>query len=231
MNIVITGASRGIGKAIAEKFASQGHHLFLTSKKEDGLQNTVRALQASYPTILIASKAFDLRHEAGDFGEWILSKGIEVDVLINNAGGFSPGQVQDEPIGLLEEQLATNLFGAYHLTRKLLPSMIKRKAGHIFNICSIASLKAYPNGGAYGISKYALYGFSQNLRMEMMPYHIKVTAVFPGAVLTESWGDYDNSAARIMEASDIATMIYAATQLTAAACVEDIIIRPLLGDL
>ena len=105
------------------------------------------------------------------------------------------------------------------------------KQGHVFNICSIAALKAYDNGGAYSISKYALHGFSKNLREEMKPYNIKVTAVFPGAVLTDSWGDFDNSTHRIMEAVDIATMIYAASQLSVQACVEDIVIRPQLGDL
>ncbi len=231
MNVVITGASRGIGKAIAAIFAAQGHSLFLTSKNEEKLQNTVQALMHDFPTVTIEYKSYDLSKDAAGFGEWLLGKGIAVDVLVNNAGSFAPGQVQDEPEGLLEQQLATNLLSAYHLTRKLLPSMINRKTGHIFNICSIASLKGYPNGGAYSISKFALNGFSQNLRMEMMPHHIKVTAVFPGAVFTDSWGDYNNSTARIMEATDIASMIYAATQLSAAACVEEIILRPQLGDL
>jgi short-subunit dehydrogenase len=230
MNVIITGASRGIGKAIAAIFASNGHSLFITSKQEAGLRLAAEDLKRLFPNSSIEYKAFDLSMEAAGFGEWLLSEGVEVDVLVNNAGSFAPGQVQDEPQGLLEQQLSTNLLSAYHTYPKLLPSMMK-KSGHIFNICSIASLKAYPNGGAYSISKYALHGFSQNLRMEMMPYQIKVTAVFPGAVLTDSWGDYDNSNARIMEANDIAKMIYAATQLSPGACVEDIIIRPQLGDL
>jgi NADP-dependent 3-hydroxy acid dehydrogenase YdfG len=109
--------------------------------------------------------------------------------------------------------------------------MMERRSGHIFNMCSIASLHAYHNGGAYSISKYALHGFSKNLREEMKPHNIKVTAIHPGAVLTDSWGDYDNSSKRIMEADDIAKMVFAASQLSAAACVEDIVIRPQLGDL
>jgi NADP-dependent 3-hydroxy acid dehydrogenase YdfG len=109
--------------------------------------------------------------------------------------------------------------------------MMERRSGHIFNLCSIASLNAYENGGAYSISKFAMYGFSKNLREEMKPYNIKVTSVHPGAVLTDSWRDYDNSSKRIMEADDIAKMIFACTQLSAAACVEDILIRPQLGDL
>ena len=105
------------------------------------------------------------------------------------------------------------------------------KSGHIFNVCSIAGLQAYANGGSYSISKFALAGFTKNLREELKPHHVKVTAVYPGAVMTNSWGDYDNSAHRIMEAQDIATMIIAATKLSAQAVVEDIVLRPQLGDL
>lgn len=109
--------------------------------------------------------------------------------------------------------------------------MIARRQGHIFNMCSIASLQAYHNGGSYSISKFALMGFSKNLREELKQYNIKVTAVYPGAVMTESWSGFDNTTQRIMEADDIAAMIVAATKLSPQAVVEDIIIRPQLGDL
>ena len=153
------------------------------------------------------------------------------DILVNNAGLFEPGSVHNEPDGLLENQMAINVYSAYHVTRTVLPKMMERKSGHIFNMCSIASLHAYANGGAYSISKFAMYGFSKNLREEMKPQGIKVTSIHPGAVMSDSWGNYDNSTKRIMEADDIAKMIYAASQLSVQACVEDIIIRPQLGDL
>jgi short-subunit dehydrogenase len=108
---------------------------------------------------------------------------------------------------------------------------MQRGTGHIFNICSIASLQAYPNGGSYSISKFALHGFTRNLREELKPTGVKVTGVYPGAVLTDSWGGFDNSGGRIMEVSDVALMIYQATQLSPQACVEDIVLRPQLGDL
>lgn len=98
-------------------------------------------------------------------------------------------------------------------------------------MCSVASLAAYKNGGAYSISKHALMGFSKNLREELKPYNIKVTAVYPGAVYTASWDGSGINPSRIMEVNDIAEMIYAASLLSAQACVEDIIIRPLKGDL
>ncbi|MBP6687557.1 MAG: SDR family oxidoreductase [Lacibacter sp.] len=238
MNVVITGASRGIGKAVAEIFAANGHALYLSSKSETAIYKTMAELQDKYPGIKIKAKARDLskRDEVESFGQWVLDNSFNIDVLVNNAGNFLPGSVHNEEEGSLEEMIATNLYSSYHLTRKVLPQMMKQSPvsgsrGHIFNMCSIASLHAYKNGGAYSISKYAMHGFSKNLREEMKPHLIKVTSVFPGAVMTDSWGDYDNSSKRIMEAEDIAKMVYASSQLSPQACVEDIIIRPQLGDL
>lgn len=232
MNVIITGASRGIGRAIAEIFASNGHTLFLSSRSDVALYKTTEELATRYPAATVRSKPFDLsvKERAQQFGRWCLEQAVP-DVLVNNAGLFEPGNTFNEPEGTLENQIATNLYSAYHLTRTVLPKMIERKTGHVFNLCSIASLDAYPNGGAYSVSKYALHGFTKNLRHEMLQFGIKVTGVFPGAVMTDSWSGFDNSSHRIMEADDIAKMIYAATQLSMQACVEDIVIRPVLGDL
>ncbi len=232
MKVVITGASKGIGRATAEIFAANGHDLFLCSRGEVALYKAMEELMTRYPNISIKSKPFDLsvKDQAIAFSEWCLSFGVP-DILVNNAGLYEPGSVHNEADGVLESQIAVNLYSAYNVTRTLLPSMMKAKAGHIFNLCSIASLDAYENGGAYSISKFALYGFNKNLREEMKPHHIKVTAVIAGAVMSDSWGNFDNSSKRIMEPDDIAKMIYAASQLSFAACVEEILIRPQLGDL
>jgi short-subunit dehydrogenase len=234
MNIVITGASRGIGKAIAAVFAEKGHQLFLSSRNPAALKETADWLASGYPQASIQYKAADLstKEAAVELAAWIGSLGAVPDILVNNAGSFEPGSVHDEPEGALERQMAINLYSAYHLTRALLPAMLHNAHGrHIFNMCSIASLKAYANGGAYSISKFALYGFSKNLREEMKPHGIKVTAIMPGATLTDSWEGFDNSSKRIMEASDIAQLVYAASQLSVQACVEEIVVRPVLGDL
>ena len=232
MNIVITGASQGIGKAIAEIFAANGHHLFLSSRNEVKLYKSMEELITKYPDITIKAKPADLsdKKQTQELGNWCLEQCVP-DILINNAGLFKPGSVFNEPEGLLESQMAVNLYSAYHLTRTILPKMMERKGGHIFNICSIASHQAYKDGGAYSISKHAMLGFSKNLREEMKPFNIKVTSVSPGAVLTDSWGDFDNSDHRIMEAQDIAKMIYTASQLSIGACVEEILMRPQSGDL
>lgn len=233
MNVVVTGASKGFGRSLAEQFASQGHNLFICSRSETNLYKTVEDLMRYYPEVQIKANAFDLsiKEQAKAFGNWVLGFGVPVDVLINNAGLFDPGSVHNEPEGTLEHMLNVNLFSAYHVTRALIPQMIKQQSGHVFNMCSIASLHAYPNGGAYSISKYALAGFSRNLREEMKPHGVKVTAVYPGAAYTDSWAGSGVDPKRIMEAKDIAAMVYAASQLSPQACVEDIILRPQLGDL
>jgi NADP-dependent 3-hydroxy acid dehydrogenase YdfG len=190
-------------------------------------------LMTRFPAITIKSRPFDLskKQQAKDFGKWILDFGIPVNVLVNNAGSFTGANVSDEPEGALEEMIETNLYSAYNLTRVLLPQMIKQKSGHIFNMSSIAGLKAYPGGGSYSISKFALHGFSINLREELKPHNIKVTTVFPGAAYTDSWAATGIKRERFMEASDIAKMIFAASRLSPNACVEDIILRPQLGDI
>lgn len=232
MNVVVTGASKGIGKAIAEEFAAQGHHLFICARNEVQLYRTMEEFQTRFPAAIIKAKPFDLsrKEDAQGFGAWCLGYGVP-DILVNNAGLFEPGSVHNEPEGVLESQLAVNLFSAYHVTRSVLPWMMERKSGHIVNICSVAALGAYENGGAYSISKFALHGFTKNLREEMKSYGIRVTAVHPGAVLSDSWKNFDNSNKRIMEAKDIAQMIYTATTLSPQACVEEILIRPQFGDL
>jgi short-subunit dehydrogenase len=232
-NVVITGASRGLGKAMAEKFAANNYNLYLTSFNEMVLYKAMEELQTKFPNIIIKAKAFDLsnKEQAIAFAKWILDFKISIDILINNAGSFLPGNVSEEEDGVLEKMIETNLYSAYHITRVLLPKMIKQKRGHIFNICSIASLKAYKNGGSYSISKFALSGFSKNLRDEMKPHGIKVTGVYPGAAYTDSWAAAGVDAKRLMEANDIADMVFAASQLSPQACVEDIILRPQLGDL
>jgi short-subunit dehydrogenase len=232
MNIVITGASKGIGKAIAEKFAAAKHTVFICSRNEAHLFKTKEELETNYPDCKMHAKAADIsiKSQATEFAEWCLQSDIP-DIVVNNAGEFLPGSVYNEPEGTLEKMMQGNLFSAYYITRVFLPKMMDRRSGHIFNMCSIASLKAYHNGGSYGISKFALAGFSKNLREEMKPYNIKVTSIFPGAAYTDSWRSTGIDATRFMEAADIAEMVYTASQLSFGACVEDIVLRPQLGDI
>ncbi len=233
MNCIITGASRGLGKAMAERFAAGGSDLCLCSRDAEKLAATSKELSTRYPAVVIKSHPADLgeKKQVTAFAQWLAANGVTADVLINNAGQFIPGSVHDEPEGALETLMAVNLYSAYYLTRQLLPAMMARRSGHIFNICSVASIKAYPNGGAYSISKYALAGFSANLREEMKPHGIKVTTVYPGAAFTDSWAGSGIDPQRLMTAEDVAEMVFSASRLSPQATVEEILMRPQLGDL
>jgi len=232
MNVVITGASQGIGYAIAAAFAKEGHTLLLCSKTPENMKLAKEQLINQFPQATVHAMTADLsvKQECIAFSDWCLQKGTP-DILVNNAGFFLPGNIQDEADEVLEKQMAANLYSAYHTTRAILPSMLAVAKGHVFNICSIASLNAYAHGGSYSISKFALLGFSKNLRMELKDSGIKVTSVCPGATYTNSWKDSGVDSERIMEADDIAKMIFAAAHLSPQAVVEDIVMRPQKGDL
>jgi short-subunit dehydrogenase len=233
MNVVISGGSRGIGKAIAEKYVEEGCNVFICGRTEKDLVDAVKDFDAINNIVKIFYSVVDVSKKAEviGFANDIIKEFGDVDVLINNAGVFVSGDIADEPDGLLESMIETNLYSAYHLTRSLLPAIKKSKSGHIFNICSVASHAPYPQGGSYSISKFALLGFSKNLREELKPLGIKVTSVSPGATMSDSWSGSTVSEDRIMKASDIAEMIWSINQLSPQAVVEDIILRPLQGDL
>jgi short-subunit dehydrogenase len=231
MNIVITGGSKGIGKALAEKFLNSKNQIIICSRNESELSATAKELNENLDVVKYFAADLSKKSDVIKFADWVLEQFGSIDILINNAGLFVPGSIYDEPEENLDKMININLFSAYHLTRALLPLMMKKKSGHIFNMSSIAALSAYKNGGSYSISKYAMMGFSKNLREEMKPFNIKVTTVYPGAVYTSSWSGTGVLPSRIMEVNDIADMIYAASLLSPQACVEDIVVRPLLGDL
>ena len=232
MKVVITGASQGLGKCMAEHFAKDGHDLFLCSRNMDKLQHWQSKLMSDYG-VQITSFNVDLstETEVKRFAEQVLKATDHVDILINNAGTYEPGSTYNEPDGQLKKVMDLNLFSAYHLTRALLPGMIERKKGHIFNMCSIAALKAYDNGGAYSISKWALTGYTKNLREEMKTHNIKVSMIHPGATYTPSWEQSGIDPKRFMTPDDVAQMVLSSCKLSDQACVEEIIMRPQLGDI
>jgi short-subunit dehydrogenase len=233
MNAIITGASRGIGKAIAAAFAKEGYGLYLNSRSDLALYKAVEELYTEFPGVNIKAFPADLSKKEGctSFANAVIENAESVDVIVNNAGLYFPGNVYNEPEGQMEETMNLNFYSAYHLTRALIGKMVGQKQGHIFNMCSIASMGAYENGGSYSVSKYALLGFGKNLREEMKPFGVKVTNLMPGAVYTDSWASSNIDPARIMKADDIAALVVACSKLSPMACVEDIVIRPQLGDL
>ncbi len=233
MNAVITGSTKGIGRAVLLALAKEGWNVAATSRNLEDLEALQAEVTQVYPgqECLIHWVDFAEKEETIKYGEDILALWPEVDLLVNNAGVFLPGSVHGEEDGALESTMALNLYSPYYLTRSLLPGMMKRKQGHIINMCSIASFMSYPNGGSYTISKFAMLGFSKALREEMKPHGIKVTSIMPGATWSASWGNAPYAPDRLMPAADVAEAVLACTRMGPSSVVEEIIIRPQLGDL
>lgn len=230
---IVTGATQGIGKAVAEKLLEQGFSLAVCARSHTDLHKVENEWKEKHPAVEIIAHRADLliKQDVIAFARQVLERFPSIDILVNNAGLYFPGQLATEPEGHMETLMNVNFYSAYHLTRLVLPAMKAKRSGHIFNICSVASLKAYPNGGAYSITKYALLGFSDNLRHELMPDNIKVTAISPGATHSRSWEGARIPDGRIMEAADVANMVWSAYHLSQAANVEHIVMRPQQGDM
>jgi short-subunit dehydrogenase len=230
---IVTGATQGIGKAITEKLLANGFSVAVCARNKEKIQAVEKEWNEKFPAASIIAQNANLsnKEDVNAFADSVLSVFPQIDLLVNNAGMYLPGTIADETDGLLEMMIGINLYSAYRLTRRVLPAMKQNGIGHIFNICSVASLRAYPNGGAYSISKYALLGFSDNLREELKNENIKVTAICPGATYTPSWEGSGVDTARIMEAGDVADVLWNAYNLSAQANVETIVMRPVKGDL
>ncbi len=233
MNVIITGGTKGIGRAIADMLYKNGADLAICARNQQDLDHMRDKLTTgnSAQQVLTFKCDVSIKEEVINFASFVLSKWTEVDVIINNAGVFLPGNVSEEADGMLEKMIDTNLYSAYYLTRQLLPTMIAKGSGYIFNMCSVASLKAYPNGGSYSISKFALLGLSKVLREELKEKGIKVTSILPGATWSASWAGIELPEDRLMEAHDIAIAVWQALQMSPSAVVEEIVLRPQLGDL
>lgn len=230
--IVVTGGSKGIGRAIIERFAREGFDVATCSRKKSDLMELKAHVESVFRVnaYTVEADVTDKKQVQG-FTDFINQLDRPIDVLVNNAGYFEPGQITEEADGVLERMIHSNLYSSYNTTRGLVGSMKSRKWGHIFTICSIASIKAYPNGGSYAISKFALLGFTKVLREELKEFGIRVTAVLPGATKTSSWSETDLPDSRFMKPEDVAESVYGAYSLSRNTVVEEILIRPQLGDI
>jgi NAD(P)-dependent dehydrogenase (short-subunit alcohol dehydrogenase family) len=237
---VITGATKGIGRAISEQLWSLGYSLAICARSADDLKEMKQVLAKALPTSIesndqpkILTQVCDVSQEAQvrAFAKTIHDNWGRVDLLVNNAGAFTPGKLIEEEDGTLEKLLNTNVMSAYWLTRSLLSDLRASNHALIVNISSIAGLMAYPPGGSYAVSKFALRGLSATLRDELKEEGIKVTTVFPGATWSASWEGVDLPKHRLMLASDVAQSVVGLLALSPQAVVEELLIRPQLGDL
>ena len=229
--IVVTGGSKGIGRALVTHFLTAGYAVATCARSAADL----RALQAAVSPAPLHTIAADLSEvdDCRKFADFVLALGLPIQVLVHNTGAFIPGRFQDEPANgsSLRQMLAVNLLSAYDVTQALLPAMVARGEGHIFTICSTASLTAYPNGGSYGVAKAALYSYTKTLREELKSTGLRVTAVLPGATLTASWENTPFPPERFIKPEDVAEAVFSAYSLSPQAVVEEILIRPQLGDI
>ncbi len=231
-NVVVTGGTKGIGLATVKLFAAGGFNIAFSARSTKPLEKLVIKLREDYPKQQFFGFSADMsvKEEVAIFAQKIIQKFKIVDLLINNVGIFEPGGISTEAEGVFERQIATNVASAYYITRALLPNL-KNKKSHIINICSTASFTPYVNGGSYCISKFALLGFGKVLREELKPRGIRVTNVMPGATLTNSWAGTDMPRSRFMQATDVAKAIWDVYHLPATTVIEDLIMRPMEGDI
>lgn len=231
--ILITGASQGIGAAIAQVFAAElpGVRLALVARNEKNLRATAReclklgAEVELFPCDVTKEKAVAAmaRIVARHFGP--------VDVLINNAGAFTMAPFVKTSVAAFDDMIATNLRSAFLVTHALLPAMVKRRRGDVFFMSSIAGLGAYPQAAAYCAAKFGVTGLAKVLRAETKDTGVRVCCVHPGATWSPSWNKSGVKPARIMPAEDIARAILDVYRLGRRTVVEEIVLRPQLGDL
>ncbi|MGL5785749.1 MAG: SDR family oxidoreductase [Bacteroidales bacterium] len=185
--ILITGATSGIGEAVARQMAGAGHRLILTGRRADRLTSLSHSLKEQFQSEVL-TLSFDVRERS--VVEQIFSTLPEewqnIDVLLNNAGlaaGLAP--IQSGDVEDWETMIDTNIKGLLYITRAVLPFMISRQKGHIINIGSIAGTETYPNGNVYCATKHAVNSLSEGMRMDLIQTGIKVSQILPGAVETE----------------------------------------------
>ena len=231
--VLITGATKGIGKALSQLFAEQSFDLALVARTTEDLVSLRADLRQQFPGAEVLIFPCDLAQpeQIERLCQDLVKAWDHLDVLINNAGLFYQGELLAEPAAHMQEMMAVNVMAPYHLCRALTPLVQKAPSGHIFNICSVASRKIFPGSGSYATTKFALLGFTKALRQELQEQDIKVTAVLPGATWTASWEGANISEERLMQAADVAQAIWQCTLLSPSAVVEELLLRPQRGDL
>ncbi|MBP6871562.1 MAG: SDR family oxidoreductase [Bacteroidales bacterium] len=236
--ILITGATAGIGKATAFRFAQEGHRLIITGRRIKILQDIASGLKEKYNTETVCL-AFDIRDRSA------MEKSLDslpeewkaIDILVNNAGlaaGLDP--VNTASTDDWDTMIDTNVKGLLYISHKVIPWMIERGKGHIFNIGSIAGKEVYPKGSVYCATKHAVDALTKGMRIDLLPHGIKVTQVSPGAVETEFSlvrfkGDHDRAGMvykgyEPLVAEDIAAVIHFISSLPPRVNINDILVMP-----
>lgn len=227
MNALITGATQGIGKAIATAFAKANINLAICARNGHELSSVKEALLQNNPQIKVfvcvadCSVPEEVRRFAAEAEQELQS----IQIIVNNAGLFLPSQILDEPEDNLQKQLDLNLLAGYELYRFFGKKLMAARAGHIFNICSVASKKVVVNAGSYSVTKFAQLGLNHVMREEMKAHQVKVTAILPGSTLTNSWAGTSIPTEKFIQAEDVAAAVIYCLNRSAGANVDELIIQ------
>jgi short-subunit dehydrogenase len=227
MKAVITGATKGIGRAIAIKLWKEGYHLALVARGLEELTALRDELFLSGRKVLVyavdcADKdaVYQFLHDVeNDFGF--------ADVLVNNVGAFLPGSMLDEADDAFEKQQALNVNAAYYISKFFGKKMRTDQRGHIFNICSVASKAPVENGGSYSVTKAAMLSLNNVLRQELASHNVKVTAFLPGSTKTSSWEGTTIPDEKFVQPEDIAETLFTILNLSKGVNVDEVLITPL----
>lgn len=234
----ITGASAGIGEACAYNLAESGYRLVLCARRADRLQELAESLRNKFGSE-VHTVVLDVRDRLAVQKTWeeLPDNWKKIDVLINNAGlsqGLDPIQTGD--LDDWDRMIDTNIKGLLYVTHAVLPSMVEAESGHIVNIGSIAGKEVYPSGNVYCATKHAVDALSKGMRIDLLPYGIKVTAIHPGMVETEFSlvrfkGDADRAQAvyhnlEPLLAEDIAEAVHFVLSRPAHVTINDMLIMP-----
>lgn len=231
MNAIVTGATKGMGKAIVMQLAANNYNIIFCARDENEVQALLEELKKSYPGLKFFGMRADMEEssQVKEFAEFAEKSLGHVDVLINNAGLYVPSELMNEDERCLQRQMQVNVYAPHFLSKFFAAKMIGQAKGHIINICSIASLEPVIRAGSYSISKMALFGLTKALREELRPAGVKVTAVLPGSTLTDSWSGTSLPSDWFILSEDIAKSIMNCLQMSSGANIDEIIIRPLYG--
>jgi 3-oxoacyl-[acyl-carrier protein] reductase len=223
---LITGASRGIGYAIARELAQSGYSLALAARTSEQLEEASRQLKSEFPEAPIISKHFDVacRDDVFAFVAEVLSQFGGIDVLVNNAGVHSSGTSMISR-DVLQRMMEVNFTAAVDCTQAVLSSMKAQQSGYIISIASICGVETYPTVGAYCASKFALVGYSTALDQEVAEFGIKATAVCPSWVDTRMASESPLSPDQMIRTEDLALTVRYLLSLGPAARIREIVIN------
>ncbi len=228
MNAVITGASKGIGRAIAFKLVQEGYNLALCARSLTDLQSLKSTLLQINPNASIYIEALDCADLSAlcSFAKQAQAELGFIDVLINNVGQYLPGTILEEADDTLALQMQTNVYPAYILSKFFGKEMQSRKSGYIINICSIASLNVVKEAASYSVTKVALLGLTTILREELQSSGVKVSAILPGATYTSSWEGTPIAPEKFIQPEDVAQAVWTCLSLSPGAIINQLILNP-----